>query len=146
MHHRFHAQHDLRLVNATHLQGDTGSVNPIALARARRLFCRKERAVLRGRLDHGGHPIAPVPVAAILVASLRLHALDLLLHGRWPGPHELACDAHATKGQELGWFQHGSAIIVFVPRGFSLADGIAPGARIRMGQALMRLPGSARPG
>jgi hypothetical protein len=29
------------------------------------------------RLARGGHPIALVPVAAILVASLRLHAPDL---------------------------------------------------------------------
>ncbi len=140
MYHRFHAPHDLRLEHVTHLQGDTWNVNPIALARVQRLFCRNERAVLRARLDRGGHAIAIVPVAAILVASLRLHALDLLLHGRWPGPHELPCDAPASKGQELGWFQHGSTIIVFVPRGFWLAPGIEPGARIRMGQALMRLP------
>ena len=40
----------------------------------------------------------------------------------------------------MGGFQHGSTIILFVPAGFELADGIATGARIRMGQALMRLP------
>ncbi|MEN9631164.1 MAG: hypothetical protein RJA10_4392 [Pseudomonadota bacterium] len=140
MYHRFHAPHDLRLQHVTHLQGDTWNVNPIALARVQRLFCRNERAVLRARLMASGHPIALVPVAAILVASLRLHALDLLLHGRWPGPHELPCDAPAAKGQELGWFQHGSTILVFVPRGFALAPGIRPGVRIRMGQALMALP------
>jgi phosphatidylserine decarboxylase len=81
-----------------------------------------------------------VPVAAILVASLRLHALDLLLHLGWKGPKELPCNAQARKGEELGWFQHGSTIIVFVPPGFTLAPGIAPGVRIRMGQALMHLP------
>ena len=140
MYHRFHAPHDLQLDHVTHLAGDTWNVNPIALARVERLFCRNERAVLRARLDRGGHPIALVPVAAILVASLRLHALDLLLNRRWPGPHELPCHARAGKGQELGWFQHGSTILVFVPPGFALARGIAPGTRIRMGQALMQLP------
>jgi phosphatidylserine decarboxylase len=44
------------------------------------------------------------------------------------------------KGEELGWFEHGSTIIVFAPPGFALADGVEPGARVRMGQALMRLP------
>lgn len=143
MYHRFHAPHDLRLMHVTHLRGDTWNVNPIALARVRRLFCRNERAVLRAQLTASGHPIALVPVAAILVASLRLHALDLLLHRDWPGPHELPCDALAHKGQELGWFQHGSTIIVFVPRGFTLAPGIATGSRIRMGQALLHLPEAA---
>jgi phosphatidylserine decarboxylase len=140
MYHRFHAPHDLQLEHVTHLTGDTWNVNPIALARVERLFCRNERAVLRARLQASGHPIALVPVAAILVASLRLHALDLLLHVRWPGPHELPCKAKARKGEELGWFQHGSTILVFVPAGFTLAPGIEPGARIRMGQALMVLP------
>jgi phosphatidylserine decarboxylase len=40
----------------------------------------------------------------------------------------------------MGWFQHGSTIIVFAPRGFTLCDGITDGARIRMGQRLMALP------
>ena len=141
MYHRFHAPHDWRLQHVTHLAGDTWNVNPIALRRVEKLFCRNERALLRGTLDRGGHPVALVPVAAILVASLRLHTPELLLHRRWPGPHELPCDAPAGKGDELGWFQQGSTIIVFVPRGFTLAPGIATGARIRMGQALMRLPG-----
>jgi hypothetical protein len=32
---------------------------------------------------------------------------------------------------------------VFVPPGFEFVDGIATGTRIRMGQALMRLPAQA---
>lgn len=140
MYHRFHAPADAELQHVTHIAGDTWNVNPIALSRVERLFCRNERAVLRLRLDSGGHAVALVPVAAILVASLRLHAVNLLLHTRYRGPHEIACRAAVAKGQELGWFQHGSTIIVFVPCGFALADGIAPGTRIRMGQALMRLP------
>ena len=59
---------------------------------------------------------------------------------RWPGPNELPCNVQAAKGDELGWFEQGSTIIVFVPAGFELEAGIAPGARIRMGQALLRLP------
>ena len=140
MYHRFHAPHDLTLEHVTYLSGDTWNVNPIALARVERLFCRNERAVLRARLQRGGHPIALVPVAAILVASIRLHALNVLLHLRWRGPNEMPCQAHAAKGEELGWFEQGSTIIVFAPAGFELAPGIAPGHRLRMGEALMRLP------
>lgn len=140
MYHRFHAPHDARLVHATYLSGDTWNVNPIALARVERLFCRNERAVLRLRLAQGGHPVALVPVAAILVASLRLHAADVLLHLKYRGPNEIPCDVPVAKGEELGWFQHGSTLIVFAPRGFALAPGIARGTRIRMAQALMRLP------
>lgn len=142
MYHRFHAPHDLAVEHVTYLSGDTWNVNPIALARVERLFCRNERAVLRARLAEGDHPIALVPVAAVLVASIRLHFLDVLLHLRWKGPNEMPCSARLAKGQEMGWFEHGSTILVFVPPGFALADGITPGRRLRMGEALLRLPPS----
>lgn len=140
MYHRFHAPHDIEVDHVTYLSGDTWNVNPIALARVERLFCRNERAVLRTRLSRGGQPIAIVPVAAILVASMRFHFLDVLLHLRYRGPHEIPCRAHFEKGEEMGWFQHGSTIIVFAPKGFTLSAGIEPGARIRMGRALLQLP------
>ena len=140
MYHRFHAPHDAHIEHVSYLSGDTWNVNPIALARVRELFCRNERAVIRMRL-HDGTLLALVPVAAILVASIRLHWLNVLLHLRWPGPNEMPCNHAVSKGQELGWFEHGSTIIVFAPPGVQLAPGIESGQRIRMGQALMRLPG-----
>jgi phosphatidylserine decarboxylase len=141
MYHRFHAPQDAVVERVTHLHGDTWNVNPIALARVERLFCRNERAVIGLRLREGGHGIALVPVAAILVASIRLHCLDLLLHGRSRGPQEHRLAHPVAKGEELGWFQHGSTILVFAPSGFTLAPGIETGRRIQAGQPLMRLPG-----
>lgn len=141
MYHRFHAPHDARIDHVSYLSGDVWNVNPIALKRVQRLFCRNERAVIRMTLD-AGPAIALVPVAAVLVASIRLHALDVLMHLRWPGPREMPCDASVAKGEELGWFEHGSTIIVFAPAGFELADGIAPGKTLRMGEPLMLLPGA----
>lgn len=139
MYHRFHAPGDGRIEHVSYIGGDTWNVNPIALARVERLFCRNERAPIRLRLADG-MPLALVPVAAILVASIRLHFLDVLLHLRWRGPHELPCDVPVHKGQELGWFEHGSTIIVFAPPGVTLVAGITPGQRVRMGQALLQLP------
>ena len=144
MYHRFHAPHDCTVERVDYLSGDTWNVNPIALKRVERLFCRNERAVLHARLQAGGHRIALVPVAAILVASLRLHCLDAVLRRGWRGSARTTCDAPYRKGQEMGWFEHGSTIIVFAPKGFALAEGIESGAQIRMGQALMRLPAASR--
>jgi phosphatidylserine decarboxylase len=140
MYHRFHAPHDATLEHVTYLDGDTWNVNPIALARIERLFCRNVRAVLNLRLARGGHRIALVPVAAILVASLRLHCIDGRLHARRHGPSEFDCATRSAKGDEMGWFEHGSTILVFAPHGFALAEGVAPGATIRAGRPLMRLP------
>jgi phosphatidylserine decarboxylase len=143
MYHRFHAPQDMTVEHVTYLSGDTWNVNPIALARVERLFCRNERAVLRARLTNGGQPIALVPVAAILVASIRLHFLDVLLHLRYRGANEMPCAAACVKGEELGWFEHGSTIIVFAPPGFELCEGIETGRQVRIGQALMRVPSAS---
>jgi phosphatidylserine decarboxylase len=141
MYHRFHAPHDCRISQVTYFSGDTWNVNPIALRRVERLFCRNERALLRARLESGGHEVLLVPVAAILVASIRLHFLDVLLHLRYRGPNVIPCDAPFAKGEEMGWFQHGSTILVFAPPGFNLCANATEGATIRVGEPLMRLPG-----
>lgn len=137
MYHRFHAPADCEIEHVRYISGDTWNVNPIALQRVERLFCRNERAVLRASLCDGAVPIALVPVAAILVASIRLHFLNVLLHLRWRGPNDMPCRTKVVKGQELGWFQHGSTILVFAPVGFELAPGVRTGAPVRMGQALL---------
>ncbi|MDG0855002.1 archaetidylserine decarboxylase [Roseateles puraquae] len=137
MYHRFHAPADGTVEHVTYLSGDTWNVNPVALARVERLFCRNERAVLRMRLATG-EPLALVPVAAILVASIRLHFLDVLLHLGRRGANEMPCSATQAKGQEMGWFEHGSTIIVFAPPGFELAPGVQTGTQLRAGQPLLR--------
>lgn len=141
MYHRFHAPCDARLESVTHIPGDAFNVNPIAVKRIERLFCRNERAVLR--LKHRQWPLAIVPVAAILVAGLRLRFLDLHTNLRDLQSQHFDCNHRVTKGDELGWFEHGSTIIVFAPAGFELLGHIQPGHPIRMGQALMRCPSAA---
>jgi phosphatidylserine decarboxylase len=122
-----------------YISGDTWNVNPIALRRIERLFCKNERAVIRCRLLPAGQLVTLVPVAAVLVASIRLHFLDVLLHLRYRGANIIPCDALMARGQEMGWFEHGSTIIVFAPQGSSLCAGRVAGARINMGEPLLRL-------
>jgi phosphatidylserine decarboxylase len=140
MYHRFHAPADMTVDQVTYISGDTWNVNPIALARVERLFCKNERAVIEGRLGLQQLPIALVPVAAVLVASIRLHFVNVLLHLRYKGPNVIPCHASLRKGQEMGWFEHGSTIIILVPAGLSLAPGVVTGAQVKAGQALMRWP------
>jgi phosphatidylserine decarboxylase len=139
MYHRFHAPHDGRIEQVTFISGDTWNVNPIALKRVERLFCKNERAVIQTRMT-SGESLTLVPVAAILVASLRLHCLDLLLNADTKGPTVFPCDVSVHKGDELGWFEHGSTIIVLAPDHFEFCDTIRDGARIFAGQPLMRKP------
>jgi phosphatidylserine decarboxylase len=140
MYHRFHAPHDCCVEQVTYIPGDAWNVNPPALKRVDKLFCKNERAVIRTRLAQDGHLVTLVPVAAILVAGIKLNFLDVPLNLGYGGPHVIACDAHYRKGQELGWFEHGSTIIVFAPQNFTLCKNILEGAIIRAGQPLMLLP------
>jgi phosphatidylserine decarboxylase len=139
MYHRFHAPHDACIDRVTYVSGDTWNVNPIALKRIERLFCKNERAVVRMTLD-GGQAVTLVAVAAILVASIRMHCLDEALNCNYRGRNVIPCDSRVRKGDELGWFEHGSTIIVFAPDGFRLCDNVREGAAIQMGQPLMQLP------
>jgi phosphatidylserine decarboxylase len=141
MYHRFHAPVDGRIENVTFISGDTWNVNPIALKRVERLFCKNERAVLRTRLETG-EPLTLVPVAAILVASIRLNFLDVLLNAEWRGPAAFPCDVAVRKGDELGWFEHGSTIIVLAPDHFEFCANVSESARILAGQPLLRRPAS----
>jgi phosphatidylserine decarboxylase len=142
MYHRFHAPHDCHIEQVTFISGDTWNVNPIALKRIEKLFCKNERAVIRTRLE-SGEILTLVPVAAILVASIRLHFLDIVLNAATRGPAVFPCDVGVRKGDELGWFEHGSTIIVLAPDDFEFCDDVVESARIYAGQPLLRKSAAA---
>lgn len=139
MYHRFHAPYDCHLSEVNYISGDTWNVNPIALKRVERLYCKNERAIIDLQLPNQTHHITLVPVAAILVAGIKLHCLPEVLDLRYHGPNLLPCNADYQKGEEMGYFQHGSTIIVFANQHFRLDENIREGKAIRMGQPLLKL-------
>src|SRR5215510_3517389 len=44
MYHRFHAPYDCRVSQVTHIAGDAWNVNPSALKRVEKIYCKNERA------------------------------------------------------------------------------------------------------
>jgi phosphatidylserine decarboxylase len=142
MYHRFHAPCDGRVRRVRYFSGDTWNVNPIALRRVERLFCKNERALIEVEPEDPRETIALVPVAAILVASIHLHFLDRALDLRYRGENLIPCDARLDRGQEMGYFAAGSTIIVLAPRGFRLHSDVVEGATIRVGRPLLLRPGS----
>ena len=135
MYHRFHAPHDCRVERVTYISGDTWNVNPIALQRVEKLFCKNERAVIETRLAATGDLLTLVPVAAILVASIRLHCLDVPLNLGHRGPNVIPCTAAYRKGDEMGWFEHGSTIVVLAPETLSLSSNVQTGTTDPAGPA-----------
>lgn len=143
--HRFHAPCDADVQRVVYISGDTWNVNPIALRRVEALFTKNERAVVELTPRDGHGRIALVAVAAILVASVRLHCLGTDVDLRKKGPKPIDVDAGYRRGDELGWFQHGSTILVFATKGHALCDGLGEGSLIRVGQPLLRAPTTAEP-
>jgi phosphatidylserine decarboxylase len=138
MYHRFHAPQDLEVEQVRYIAGDTWNVNPIALKRIERLFCKNERAPVTVRLA-GGQRLVLVPVAAVLVASIRMPFLDDARNVRSLGPGLHPCMARFARGEEMGWFEHGSTIIVVAPPDCVPVAGLEQGQMIRMGMPLLAL-------
>jgi phosphatidylserine decarboxylase len=138
MYHRFHAPYDCDVDEVTYISGDTWNVNPIALRRVERLYCKNERAVVPLRLRNSSQAIVLVPVAAILVASIHFEFLDVALNLKYQGPNRLPCRASFRKGEEMGHFRHGSTIIVLGTGGLDQCPNVREGERIRMGEPLLR--------
>lgn len=137
MYHRFHAPTACRVMGVDYISGDTWNVNPIALKRVENLFCRNERAVIDLELPDGSRGLTLVPVAAILVASIRLHCIGPTLDLSYRGANRIACDVRYTKGEELGYFHAGSTILVFADRRFHLDPSLREGQTVRVGEPLL---------
>jgi len=137
MYHRFHAPCDGRVRGVKYISGDTWNVNPVALKRVERLFCKNERAVLPLELSTPDSYLTLVPIAAILVASIRLHFVPMALNLKHRGITEIPCDAGFVKGQELGYFESGSTIVIFASRDFEFSGNVVEGSTIQVGEALL---------
>jgi len=137
MYHRFHAPADCATDGIHYISGDTWNVNPITLKRVERLYCRNERAVMPLKPVATTGSICLVPVAAILVASMKFAGIEEPLELRYKGPTRIAYKRSFSKGDEIGYFQLGSTIILFATGNYALCDDIETGVTVRMGRALL---------
>lgn len=144
MYHRFHAPCDAWLRRVRFISGDTWNVNPIAVRRVERLFCRNERVVLELDSDDPRLTLTLVPVAAILVASIRIHCTPFPFNQRYRGADVVDCFTQVQRGEELGYFENGSTIIVLAAGGFEPV--VQEGTTIQMGQPLLRSTTAATTG
>ena len=125
MYHRFHAPYDCRVESVTHISGDTWNVNPIALRRVERLFCKNERAVIRTTLsaavpgDAGRRSRRswwPASGCGFWTRSLRDHersAADISLRriaqqGRGDGMVRAWLDHHRVRAGRVPALRHGA--------------------------------------
>jgi phosphatidylserine decarboxylase len=145
MYHRFHAPYDCDVDSVQHIPGDVWNVNGPALRRVPRLFCRNERAVIDARLRGSTEAVTLVAVGAILVASICLTFLEEPLDAAHRGPRRFVCRVAVRKGDEMGYFRHGSTILVLATPGLAPIDGLREAKRVRMGEPLLSFDKRVRP-
>ena len=92
----------------------------------------QRRAAIRMRMPE----VAPdaVPVAAIWWRA----APAFLGAGPLRGAEPARSRCGGSRGAHMGWFEHGSTIILFAPTGFALHETVGEGAKIRAGSPLLR--------
>jgi len=141
--HRIHFPLGGRILGWRYLPGRLWPVNPASVRTVRGLFAANERLVTILETPVG--TCAVVAVGATIVG--RVHAF---YDPSAPPTNRIGARAQARdyetplpaeKGQELGAFEMGSTVIVmFEPGRVALDPRLAPGARVRVGEAIGAAP------
>lgn len=139
--HRVHMPFGGELERMIYVPGRLFSVNAFSTTAIPNLFARNERVVCCFKTEYG--PMVVVLVGAMLVASI---------HTVWQGkitPHSLSevvstpypeGNIHLNKGEELGYFELGSTVIVLFPAGvLSWDNHFKAGSSVQMGQQIATL-------
>jgi len=139
MYHRFHAPHDLVAEQLRYISGDLWDVRPSSLRRIDRLFCKNERAPMVIRLQQTGLRLVMVPVGSLLAGSIRLPWLDGVHPINKRGSRTMQFEHEFSKGEEMGWFEHGSTIVLFSPPEAVPLATLKTGRVIRMGEPVFQI-------
>ncbi|HET6202380.1 MAG TPA: archaetidylserine decarboxylase [Planctomycetota bacterium] len=129
--HRFHAPATGRIVEAVRVPGTLFPVRPGWLASSPRILARNARVA--SVFETAAGPIGLVAVGAYNVGSVRLLYDPRLRRGRRL-LHRRYVDGRAfRRGDEVGRFEFGSALLVLFPPRAVRLEPLAPGTRVRVG-------------
>ncbi|EJL46496.1 archaetidylserine decarboxylase [Brevibacillus agri] len=139
--HRIHMPVAGELVRYSYLPGRLYPVNRLGIENVDRLFARNERLVTYIESDGLGE-IALVKVGALFVGSVKVvynTATTNIKHGRQTD-EPIEGTPHYAKGDELGWFEFGSTVILLLESSqLTWAAGVEKGKSLLMGQLLATL-------
>lgn len=134
--HRIHMPMTATLQRVTYVPGKLFPVNPKAVATVDGLFARNERALCFFETAQG--PMIMVLVGAMIVAGLVVKPLghlnaerDQVCEWRLPAPQ------HFQRGDELGYFEMGSTVILLLPpHVMQPNEDLVAGQSLKMGATL----------
>lgn len=137
--HRYHAPMDMSVVSATHIPGLLYPVNVPALNMIPDLYVQNERVVLECK-DTNGVTFYLVYVGAMNVGSM-IFGFDPHIHTNSKKKtmiHTNYSDVTFKKGDEMGYFQMGSTIVMIMTRDYMDLD-ISRGDTVKFGQNIGRM-------
>ncbi len=138
--HRIHMPLDGRLVRMDYVPGNLFSVNEASVTHIDQLFARNERVVCLFDSPAG-------PFAVILVGALIVGSIVTAWHGVVNTPRSKKITTwdyrqrsmDFGRGDELGYFQLGSTVIVLFPKDRVIwQEYVAAGASLSMGSAIAK--------
>ena len=135
--HRVHMPSTGKLKKMSYLPGRLFSVSQATTSVLPNLFARNERMV--AHFDSALGPMAVVMVGALFVGSIETvwHGLITPPHAQKPATWSYPPGEDLNRGAEMGRFNMGSTVIVLLPRdAVVLADNLAPGSPVQMGQVI----------
>ncbi|MDZ7686622.1 MAG: archaetidylserine decarboxylase [Gammaproteobacteria bacterium] len=130
--HRVHMPIAGRLVASRYIPGKLFSVNPTTASRIADLFAVNERLVMEFETDSG--PMTLVMVGAMIVAGIRTVWHDNVYPFRTLAEESFDPPVAFAQGDELGWFEMGSTVIVILPD--QPHWQVNEGSKVRMGNSL----------
>jgi phosphatidylserine decarboxylase len=134
--HRVHMPAAGALASTRYVPGDLFSVNGVTAEGVDRLFARNERlaCLFDGELGR----FASVMVGAMIVAGIAtIWGGRVQPHGRAIIEQDFAARPAFAAGDEMGRFYLGSTVVLLFETGrIEWLDEIAPGTKLRMGQAI----------
>jgi phosphatidylserine decarboxylase len=137
--HRIHAPLDGQIEGYSYIPGKLFPVFTASVRAIPNLFCVNERLITF--LSTAAGRVAVVKVGATCVGRIRASYDDVVGHsGRGPTRRRYDRILPIAKGEEIGVFELGSTVIVlFEPGKVSLDPSLAPGTKVKMGQAIGRI-------
>ncbi|HEX3031876.1 MAG TPA: archaetidylserine decarboxylase [Bacillota bacterium] len=135
--HRIHMPTGGRLQGYTYVPGTLFPVNPFGVRAIKGLFAKNERLITYFATKIG--LVAMVKVGATIVGSVKVTYSDVSTNARGGrlSREQFHQGPELGKGEELGWFEFGSTVILLFEKDRLVLDGsIGPGTRLKMGERL----------
>lgn len=145
--HRVHFPASVQVESMNSIPGSLFSVNKFTQQKVEDLFANQERLVINLKTNFVDDKLQNPNMALVMVGAIGVGSINTSWQGQITPPYgskksfyyPFGKIMNFEKGEELGYFNLGSTVILFFPKNtIRLEGGLKEGAKIKMGQVLAR--------